>query len=45
MDTETEGLFYVPVDLAEADPSRGFLSELDYLNHRRPEIYHPDLRK
>ena len=45
MDSETEGLFYVPVDLAEADASQGFLSELDYLNHRRPEIYHPDLRK
>ena len=35
----------VTEDLAEADTSRGFLCELDYLNHRRPELYHPDLRK
>jgi len=45
MDTETESLFYVPVDLSETDTSQGLLSQLDYLNRRRPEIYHPDLRK
>ena len=43
MDTKKEDLFYVPVDLSEAETSNGFLSELDYLNRRRPELYHPDL--
>ena len=41
--TEEETLFYVPVDLSEASTSHGFLRELDYLNRRRPELYHPDL--
>ena len=39
--TEEEVLLYVPVDMADTTSPDGFLN---YLDHRRPELYHPALR-
>ncbi len=40
-DTETEALLYVPVDMRDTTSPDDFLN---YLDHRRPELYHPALR-
>lgn len=42
MDTAAQGLFYVEIDLADTTSPDPFLN---YLNYRRPEIYHTALRK
>ena len=41
-DTEQEGLFYAEIDWKDTTSPDEFLN---YLNHRRPELYHPDLCK
>ena len=41
-DTQEEGLFYAEIDWRDTTSPDGFLN---YLEHRRPELYHPALRK
>jgi predicted amidohydrolase len=40
-DTQEETLLYVPVDLADTTSPDDFLN---YLNFRRPELYHASLK-
>ncbi len=40
MDETTEGLSYVEIDMKDTTSPDGFLN---YLDHRRPELYHPAL--
>ena len=39
-DTQTAGMLYAPVDMADTIAQDDFLN---YLNHRHPDLYHPDL--